>query len=212
MLAGVALLFDNLGMSLFGELLQKLWPAAIIVLGVMMLFSNRHHYLWAILVIAIGNVLQLNALGLLDVNIWQLVWPIIIIVVGLSILVNRVASGQGGAAKRTSKEERDDVTAILSGSEQHNHSDDFKASKVVAVLGGVAYDLLKATIKKEATIEVFSFWGGVELRVPESVEVRCSTLNILGGVEDKTVKPAAKSAPVLHVIGDVVMAGIEIKN
>ena len=83
MLAGVALLFDNLGMSLFGELLQKLWPAAIIVLGVMMLFSNRHHYLWAILVIAIGNVLQLNALGLLDVNIWQLVWPIIIIVVGL---------------------------------------------------------------------------------------------------------------------------------
>ena len=54
--------------------------------------------------------------------------------------------------------------------------------------------------------------GGVELRVPETVEVRCSTMNILGGVENKTAKPTAKNAPVLNIIGDVVMAGIEIKN
>ena len=212
-LIGVSLLLDSLGMAFVGTWLAKLWPVAIIVVGIVMLFNNKQHYLWAILVIAVGNILQLNALGLLDVSIWRLVWPTIVIVIGVSIIANRVGSTKENMnVEKASKSDRDDIVAVLSGSEQYNHADDFKGSKIVAVLGGASYDIRKATIKKEATIEIMSFCGGVELRVPETVEVRCSTLNILGGVENKTAKPTARSAPVLHVIGDVVMAGIEIKN
>ena len=208
---GVSLLLSGLGMPGLSEIIAKLWPVSIILLGVAMLFTNRQHYLWAILVIAIGNILQLNALDLIDVNIWQLIWPVIIIVIGVSIIANRLTVGDG-ASKKVSKDVSDDVTAILSGSEQHNRSDDFKFSKITAVLGGVTYDMSKVSIKKEATIEILTLMGGVELRVPETVEVRCSTMNILGGVENKTAKPTAKNAPVLNIIGDVVMAGIEIKN
>lgn len=212
-LIGTALLLDNLGFALVGDLLAKLWPLAIILLGIVMLLNNKSNYLWAIIILAVGNILLLNTLDVLEVNAWRLVWPVVIIVVGVSIIVNRVATpGKDSDSHKVSKSDQDNVVAILSGSEQNNHSDDFKAGKITAVMGGVVYDLRKATIKKEATVEIFSLWGGVELIVPKSVQVQCSTLNILGGVENKAAKPDKKDAPVLRVIGDVIMAGVEIKN
>ena len=73
-----------------------------------MLFNNKQHYLWAILVIAVGNILQLNALGLLDVSIWRLVWPTIVIVIGVSIIANRVGSTKDNmTVEKASKSDRD---------------------------------------------------------------------------------------------------------
>ena len=73
-------------------------------------------------------------------------------------------------------------------------------------------DLREATIKKEATIDLFSLWGGIEIYVPKNVIVINNTSVILGGVENNTAADAGYDAPVLHVVGDVVMAGVEIKN
>lgn len=209
---GAALLLNNLGVAPFGEIIRKGWPMVVVVLGLTMLLNNTRHYLWALIVVAAGVLWQLNVLDIIAVNVWQLFWPVVIIAAGISIIVNRVAMHGGKLAAAVSQAERDDITAILSGSEQKNHSEGFKASKITTVMGGVMMDLREATIKKEATVEVFSLMGGVELRVPETVQVKCSTSNILGGVENKTRAPEGKNAPVLHVIGDVILGGIEIKN
>lgn len=203
---GAGFLLDNANVIEFGKLVSEWWPLAVIGAGILMLVNDVRSYLWALLVVGIGVVFQLRELGIVDINPWQMFWPIVIIVVGLSIVFSRTPRN------RVSKGERDDVTAILGGTDQKNTSDDFKGSKLTAVLGGAKLDLRKATIKKEATIEVFSFWGGVELIVPRNVIVRNQTSAILGGVEDKTDQDAVKNAPVLYVTGDVVMAGVEIKN
>lgn len=211
-LIGASLLFDALGFSVIGDLLGKFWPTIIIILGIIMLMGNKGNYLWAILVIAVGNILLLNSLDILEVNVWRLVWPALIIIAGLSILINRSGAPGRTADEPGSSVGRDEVSAILSGSEQRNGSSNFQSGRLTAVLGGVVYDLRKATIKKEATIDVFTFWGGIEIIVPESVEVQCSALNILGGIEDKTTRPGKSDAPVLRIVGNVVMAGVEIKN
>jgi predicted membrane protein len=211
-LVGAGLLLNNLHITPFVDLAKNWWPLIVIVIGILIFIHDMKNYLWALLVVAVGIVWQLNALNVTDVNVWELFWPIVIIIIGLSIIVNRMILRDGRSSKSVSKAERDDITAVLSGTEQNNHSDDFKASKITAVMGGAKMDLRKAVIKKEATIEVFTFWGGVELVVPENVQVRCSTSNILGGVDDQAHKPDNKNAPILHVIGDVVMGGIEIKN
>ena len=70
-----------------------------------------------------------------------------------------------------------------------------------------------AIIKKEATLDVFSLWGGIEVYVPKDIIVKNNTSVILGGVEDTTDNSVALAgAPVLYIIGDVIMAGVEIKN
>jgi predicted membrane protein len=204
---GVAFLLGNFEVLNFKELVHDWWPLAIILAGLIMLLNDARSYLWALLVIAIGVVVQLNQLDITDINPWQLFWPVAIIFVGLSVLFNKATSHP-----KVSKTERDDATAVLGGSDQRNTSDDFKGSKATAILGGVKLDLRKATIKKDATIEVFCFWGGVELLVPRNVTVRNQTSAVLGGIEDKTEQEAGKNAPVLYVTGDVIMGGVEIKN
>lgn len=210
---GVGLLLSNLNVLNFGDIVRDWWPTIIIVSGIIIFLSDMKNYLWALIVTAFGVATQLHILDLIPVNAWQLVWPIIIIVIGISILVNRaVFAGAGNSAAKVSKADREDVTAILSGTDQKNHSTDFKGAKITAIMGGAQVDLRKAVIKKEATIEIFSLMGGVELIVSEDVMVKCSTSNILGGIENKASAPSSKDAPVLHVIGDVIMAGVEIKN
>lgn len=204
---GVALLLSNLNITAFNSIIHEWWPLTIVAGGIVLLINNTKNYIWSLLIVSLGVILQLNQLGLTHINPWQLFWPIIIIAVGISILINRAA-----ASKTISKADRQDISAILSGSEQKNHSQDFKGSKITAIMGGAQIDLRKATIKKEATLEILSIWGGVEIIVPETVVVKNQLSHIMGGSEDKTVAPKESTAPVLNIIGDIIMAGVEIKN
>lgn len=204
---GLSFLLTNLNVLPFSVAIGDWWPMFVIVGGILILLNDRKNYLWALLVIALGVVFQLNQLNIIDVNPWQLFWPAVIIIVGVSIMTSHKVPRKNIAAS-----EREDVTAVLSGSETKVQSKDFKASRVKAVCGGVTLDLREATIKKEATIDLFSLWGGIEIYVPKNVIVKNNTSVILGGVENNTAADTDRDAPVLHVVGDVVMAGVEIKN
>lgn len=203
---GVGFLLDNANIIAFGGIVDTWWPLLVVLAGVMMLVNNAKNYLWAIMTIGVGVLFQLRELHVVTVDPWQFFWPAIVIAVGLSVMLGRSSAG------KVSKAERDDITAVLGGSDQHNMSHDFKGSRLTAIMGGAKLDLRKAVIKKEATIEIFSLFGGVEIIVPRNVVVRNQTSAILGGVENKTDQDITKDSPVLYVVGDVVMAGVEIKN
>ncbi len=79
-------------------------------------------------------------------------------------------------------------------------------------MGGVELDLSKAVIKKEATLRVNVFMGGIELRVADGVIVKNRTAALLGGVEDKTFPEKTKKAAVLNIEGSIVMGGVEVKR
>lgn len=204
---GIGFLLDNLAVFDFSQYVSEWWPLAVIFVGLLVFMNDIRSYLWSLLIVGFGILLQLKVLGIADINPWQFFWPVVIIFIGVSVILNRSAM-----RLRVSKAERDDATAVLGGSDVRSTSEDFKGSKVSAILGGVKLDLRKATIKKEATIEVFSFWGGVELVVPRNVIIKNKTAVVMGGVDDKTEQEAGKDAPVLYITGDVIMAGVEIKN
>lgn len=204
---GALLLLGNLGINVAHDILSKWWPLFVVGAGLFIFIQNPRSYLWALLVTGVGVVLQLNQLNIVDINPWEFVWPAALILLGLSLVFHK-----SYASRNTSTKELDDLSAILAGSEQKNTSDDYKGSKVTAIMGGVKIDLRKATIKKEAVIDVFGFWGGVEIVVPRNVVVKKQIAAVLGGVEDKTDQDVTKDAPVLRITGDVIMTGVEIKN
>lgn len=201
---GVAALLGALDIINFNYLFQTYWPLLLIAAGVVMWLENpKQGYLWAIAVIILGITAQLNTLDVTDINFWQLFWPVILIVIGWSILSKRSSQISDATS---------DISAILSGTETKSNAKDYKGGKISAVLGGVEMDLSRASIKKEATIEVFALMGGIELRVPDNWEVRTSLMPILGGSENKANAPSSSKAPVLNIVGTIVLGGIEIKN
>ncbi|MCP2165471.1 Cell wall-active antibiotics response 4TMS YvqF [Goodfellowiella coeruleoviolacea] len=87
----------------------------------------------------------------------------------------------------------------------------------VAVMGGVEIDLTHARFEEsEVTINVFAFWGGVEITVPEDVAVRVDGVGFMGAFEDNTMRrggqPAPPGAPTVRVTGLAMMAGVEVRR
>ncbi len=204
---GAALLIDALNIIDTVSILGEWWPLLIVLTGIVIFINDSKNFLWASIVIIFGVLTQLQRLDYTDINPWQMVWPLILIVVGVSIAFKRPAM-----LHKESKTNDDDIVAILGGSDQRNSSEDFKAARATAIMGGAKIDLRKATIKKTATVEIFTFMGGIELVVPRGVIVKNKTSAILGGVENKTDQEVAKDSPVLTIIGTVVMGGVEVKN
>jgi len=78
-------------------------------------------------------------------------------------------------------------------------------------MAGCELDLRNADIRDEAVIDITSFWGGTEIRVPETWEVVRRLTPVLGTWDDKTVRPPA-GAKRLIIRGVAIMAGVEVSN
>lgn len=206
-LFGGLLLLDSLSINGFDNLIGTWWPLFVIGAGILIFLNDTKSYLWALLVTGLGIGYLLDNFNIIDFNPWQIFWPAVIIVVGLSILFRH-----SGTQQRLTKEKSDDVSAILGGIDHINKSTDYKGGKVTAVLGGVKLDLRKAVIKDEATLDVFSLMGGVELFVPENVVVKSKAAVIMGGIENKAQTTSSKNSPSLYITGDIIMAGVEVKS
>lgn len=181
------------------------WPLAIIVAGILVLINNYREYLTAIVLVALGGILQLNRLDVIEVNVWQLFWPLVIIAIGFSILTRR-------GSRKLYVQDADNITAFFGGSDTINKSKNYEGGKVSAIFGGVTLDLRDATIKKEATLEVFTLCGGVEVKVPRDWQVRQQAFPILGGVETKSHTTDNTDGPVLIITGTVALGGVEVRN
>lgn len=202
---GMLALLGGLNVIDFGQLFDMYWPLILVLAGLLTLLSSPRDWAWPGILILAGIALQLRELAVLDFNIWALIWPTIIIAVGLSIIVN-------GTRARKQSGKTDSANAIMSGHNLKNQSDDYQGGHASAVLGGVKLDLSEAKITKDATLDVFTFMGGVEIIVPKDWVVESRVLPIMGDVENKVPVAKDKKSPRLILTGQVVMGGIEVKH
>jgi hypothetical protein len=88
---GVLFLLRNVGVLYFDDIWQY-WPVILIVVGLSKL-ANTHsasQVTSGLIIGGIGTVFLLRNLGYIYGNIWEYVWPGILIAVGLSILVKHL--------------------------------------------------------------------------------------------------------------------------
>ncbi|RYV50803.1 LiaF transmembrane domain-containing protein [Pengzhenrongella frigida] len=185
------------------DLFSTWWPLAIILVGLAALVAAPRAWIGPTLIVTVGLLFQLDNLDLLDVAVGELLWPLVIIFVGLSLLTNL---GTRGTDDRTINS-----AVIWWGSARRTTSQQFEGGSLSAIMGGIEVDLRQAGLADGAEISVFTFWGGVEIKVPPTWRVQVSGLPVLGGWENKTVPPADPEAPVLTVHVTAIMGGVEIK-
>jgi hypothetical protein len=86
-----------------------------------------------------------------------------------------------------------------------------KNTQALAVFGGVDLDLRNA-IFESPVVEIAGFWcfGGLDIKVPEGIEVRDQTAGIFGGTEVRDVGEPLPGAPVLVIKGMTLFGGVSV--
>jgi predicted membrane protein len=215
MIVAVGTLFtlDNLGVLDAREYLQ-FWPVGLVAVGLLKLWHatrDGHGWFGGLIFVVIGTWMLIERIVYFTINARELL-PLILVFLG-GYMVWRGFGGQ--------RRERDSdghasfsALAIMGGVARRSSSQAFRGADLTAVMGGCEIDLRQASIAAgtEAVIDVFAFWGGIDIKVPEDWTVVTRAMPVMGGVEDKTRAPQGATGKRLVIRGIVIMGGVSIKN
>ena len=211
---GVLFLLDNLDILNFRHAIG-FWPLVFIVAGCAALFGNgprSGNYLGAVL-LAVGLLMILGRMGYFFIS-WSTLWPLVMIALGGLVLYRSLGPGRvarPAAAAGAGADSVVDIVAVLGGFERRVSTPDFRGGEITAVMGGCALDLREASIVKEAVINVFTIWGGINIKVPPDWTVVLNGTPVMGGFAEKTATPPDRSKR-LVIRGYAIMGGVEIRN
>jgi len=234
---GVMLLLNNLveGVEInVGQLVRVYWPLIPLVLGLNWLFlsfgstasgeSRKVYFSWgqfitALIAMAIGVIFLGRNLGFFSFEIrlfWNLIWPIILILIGFNLLRGRAFSGGKGGR-----------FTFMGGSNVGGAQPwKLESGSYVALMGGIEIDLTTAEIPDgETMLDLTAIMGGIEVKIPKDLAVIYDGSAVLGGVtfrdqDDGGIIGGRKveqhidgsSEKIVRIQARAIMGGIEIKE
>jgi predicted membrane protein len=188
-------------------------PALLIILGIYQLFVSQFRA-WAgpVILILLGTFLLLAALEFISWSTFgTLIWPTILILVGLSIIFRRSGSKHDYTVETDAQF---NVFSAFSGQNRRITGSDFRNGELTAMFGGVEIDMREAVVSnKPARVQTTVMFGGADVFVPQDWDVRIDVFAMFGGTEDKRINlPQAKETPDLIINGTVLFGGLSVKS
>ncbi len=225
-LIGAGFLLDQFAIISFSEMFSLYWPSILILVGLLGFLDRKSSKFGNTLMIIIGAMIQVDKLDLVDINVYKLIGPIILILIGLKIIFSRggfveintsnssskYSYSSNKSSKNITLEDTIDAFVMMSGIETNNQSQQFKGGRATAIMGGIDIDLRGAKLhNNEAHIEVNAIMAGVEIFVPDGWRVEVTGVPLLGGWSNKTRYNSDPNAPLLKIKCFVMLGGMDIK-
>lgn len=217
---GVILLLNNFDITNIhiGDIIRKIWPLLLVLLGLNIIINQRDTtgIISGGIILLLGIALLGRNFGLITFDmsyIGKAFWPLIIILIGISIL---------GKSNRNSRGN----FAFMGGVDKTKTEWELSSGDYSAIMGGIELDLRKAQFKeREITLNLTAIMGGINITVPEDVAVTCQGTAVLGGVEilgkgsggivgtiSSAIGDPNTTSHVLNLNCTCIMGGIEIKR
>jgi len=179
------------------------WTAFIIIPSVIGLFYKGERVISALGLI-LGILLLIAAQDLIYFEtVWQIFVPVLIIMVGLSILFKpkfNVSRLEG----------RNNFIGVFGGDDV-KITDEFKGASCIGVFGGITLDLADAQITEDIVIDSVSVFGGHDIILPKGVTVKSSGISIFGGVDDRYKDESDDKKPIVYINHVTVFGGVDVK-
>ncbi len=192
----------------------RLWPLVLVIAGiakVSLRSPGRQVEGWVL--IGVGLLFLASSLGVLRIAP-HLLWPAILIGVGITLLFRSLSYSGDSAAYELRPPFEGENFAMFGGAELNLSGQEFQGTTITTVFGGYNLDLRKSVMKSgKAVVEATAVFGGIELRVPATWNVVMQGAPIFGGYSDETLHPeATANAPQLIIKGAAIFGGISVKN
>ena len=181
---GVLLLLKSLGVIDNLNIFFDGWWTLLIIIPAFIGLLTEKDKTGDLIALAIGVLLLLGARDLIDFDlVWRLMFPIIIIIIGLSMIFKNFfqAKVKDEIAKINSKDLQN-YTAMFSAQNIKINDEEFKGSDMNAIFGGIDLDLRNAKFQKDTKIKMCCIFGGVDLFVPDDVNAKIVSNSFFGSL------------------------------
>ena len=212
-LLGVLVGTNSLGITNIDIFFDGWWSLFIIIPCFIGLFSNEDKT-GNIIGLLVGVILLLGMQNIIDFNlIWKLLLPSIIVIIGLSLIFkNTFNSKINNEIKKLNNKntKNNEYCATFSGQRIDFPNEEFKGATLNSVFGSITCDLREAKIKEDVVINASSVFGGIDIIVPDDVNIKIKSNSIFGGVNNKKKNNEDKKYTI-YVNASCLFGGVDIK-
>ena len=211
---GVIVALNILGVTDVSLWFDGWWTLFIIIPSLIGLITDKDKT-GNIIGILIGGILLLGAQDIIDFSVaWKLIVPAIIIVIALKLILKGIRSDNESEKETEEKEKNgDDVPsgfAAFCGNDMDFSNRVFDGAELNSIFGGIKCDLRNAIIERNCEIKLSAIFGGVDILLPENVNVIMETVSIFGGVSDKRISKGTENVTI-RITGLCLFGGADIK-
>lgn len=194
------------------------WTLFIIIPSAISLITEKNKVPTLVL-LAVGVILLLAAQNVFSYDVaWKVILAVVFIVIGIKIIVKSILhSKKDEEIEKKIHEMRDDKTvdseiAIFSGSDRVYSGEVFSGAHLAVIFGGVDLDLEKAKFNKDTVIKAFCLFGGIDIKVPDNVQVKIKSSFIFGGATDERKSVSDKGKYTIYLDAAGGFGGISIND
>ena len=105
--------------------------------------------------------------------------------------------------------ENEEYYATFSGEKLNFEGNTFNGASLNAIFGGIDLNLKKADITNETNINATSVFGGINIFVPDNVNVEIKSTSLFGGVTNKVENK--ENQPTIKIRTFCLFGGVEVK-
>ena len=211
---GAVLALNAVGLTHIDVFFDGWWTLFLIVPCAAGLFSAKDKTgnliglgIGVILLLACQNVIRLDL-------VWKLIFPVLIVAIGLRLIFKDTFNRKSREAVRKLKEQgipMREYCATFSGQDLDFTGETFRGAELNAIFGGIKCDLRTALIPEDAVIDACSIFGGIDIYVPEDVNVKITSNSIFGGVSNKRKKQKTEGGVTVYINGSCIFGGVDVK-
>ena len=208
---GVIIGLNAMGITHINIFFDGWWTLFIIVPCFIGLFKE-HSKLGNSIGLAIGVVLLAAAQDIISFElIAKLIFPVILIIIGLNIIFkNFITTTVTEKIKSVNRNDLEGYCATFSEQRVGMNGVDFKGANLDAIFGSVVLDLNGARLAEDRVVNATAIFGGIQILVPQNMNVKVRSNSIFGGVSNK-VNHKVENGPTIYVNGKGIFGGVEIK-
>ena len=210
--AAIIIALNSFNIINFDLFFDGWWTLFIIIPCISGLFQKRD-IAWSLLGLLLGVCLLLSAQNIIDFDVfWKLVIPVIIAYIGFKMIFSSFRKKDN--KKRYCKIEADGKeinrgVAIFCGTELDYSNTVFNGANLVACFGGIDCDLSHAIIDSDCVIKVAVAFGGIDIMVPDNVNVINNIPTLFGGTDITGSNPNAEHT--IYIDGFCAFGGVDIE-
>lgn len=191
------------------------WWTFLIIIPSFIEMIARKNKTWSIIWLIVGIILFLACRDILDFGmIMKLIFPVALILIGLNLIFkDKLDKRLSNKIKemKNNNEDLEEYCATFGEARPSFKEKEFKGASLDAIFGSVELNLKNAIIKKDQIIKASAVFGGIDIIVPENINIKIKSTPIFGGVSKKVNLKYNEQLPTIYINAFCMFGGVSIK-